>query len=45
MTDRGVEIWGCERVCEILKNALPAQEADWGTEYLAPILSKEYLYF
>ena len=39
LTDRGVEIRGCERVCQILKNALPAQEEDWGTEYLAPILS------
>lgn len=36
---KGVEIRGCERTREILADARPATDADWGTEYLAPILS------
>lgn len=36
---KGVEIRGCERTREILADARPASDADWGTEYLAPILS------
>jgi glutamate-5-semialdehyde dehydrogenase len=35
----GVELRGCEKTCEIVESAKPATEADWGTEYLAPILS------
>jgi glutamate-5-semialdehyde dehydrogenase len=35
----GVELRGCPRTCAILPEAVPATEADWGTEYLAPILS------
>ena len=36
---KGVEIRGCERTRQILADARPATDADWGTEYLAPILS------
>ena len=36
---RGVEVRGCQRTREILADARPATDADWGTEYLAPILS------
>ncbi len=37
--DQGVELRGCPRTREILPRALVASEADWDTEYLAPILS------
>jgi len=37
--DRGVELRGCPRTQAILPYALVATEADWDTEYLAPILS------
>jgi len=37
--DKGVELRGCPRTCDLLPYAIPATEADWGTEYLAPILS------
>ncbi|AHF02576.1 gamma-glutamyl phosphate reductase [Marichromatium purpuratum 984] len=37
--ERGVELRGCARTREQLPAALPASEADWDTEYLAPILS------
>jgi len=36
--ERGVELRGCERTRDLIQ-ALPATEADWSTEYLAPILS------
>jgi glutamate-5-semialdehyde dehydrogenase len=40
---KGVELRGCEATREILAEAglscVPATEADWATEYLAPILS------
>ncbi len=35
----GVELRGCARTCAILSDAKAATEADWSTEYLAPILS------
>ena len=35
----GVELRGCERTRRILPQARPATEADWDTEYLAPILA------
>ncbi len=39
-TDKGVELRGCEQTCSILgANCLAASEADWDTEYLAPVLS------
>lgn len=37
--EEGVELRGDERTCEIFGDAVPAQEADWGEEYLAPILA------
>jgi glutamate-5-semialdehyde dehydrogenase len=38
-TEAGVELRGCERTRAILRDAKPATEEDWHTEYLAPILS------
>lgn len=37
--DKGVELRGCERTCAVVGDCLAATEADWHTEYLAPILS------
>lgn len=37
--EKGVELRGCEKTCAILADASPAQEEDWSTEYLAPVLS------
>ncbi len=37
--EAGVEIRGCEKTCEILKDATPATEADWGEEYLDLIIA------
>lgn len=37
--EKGVELRGCPRTREILPECQPATEADWDTEYLAPILS------
>ena len=34
-----VDIRGCPATCAILPAARPASDDDWGTEYLAPILS------
>jgi glutamate-5-semialdehyde dehydrogenase len=39
LSEKGVELRGCPLTCEILSQAVPATEADWDTEYLAPILS------
>ena len=38
-TEKGVEIRGCSETQRWISNATPAQETDWATEYLAPILS------
>jgi len=35
----GVELRGCERSLAIVPTMNPATEADWSTEYLAPVLS------
>ncbi len=35
----GVELRGCERTQELIDDVVPAVEADWAAEYLAPILS------
>lgn len=35
----GVEMRGCERTRELVPEAVAASEEDWGTEYLAPIIS------
>ncbi|OPX55834.1 glutamate-5-semialdehyde dehydrogenase [Oceanospirillum multiglobuliferum] len=37
--EKGVELRGCEKTCQILPQAIAATETDWSTEYLAPILS------
>ncbi len=39
LDSRGVELRGCERCRELLPNLDAADEEDWRTEYLAPILS------
>ena len=39
LADKGVEVRGCERSLAQLDRAIPATDADWDTEYLAPILS------
>jgi len=39
LVEKGVELRGCERTCAMLADAVPASDADWDTEYLAPILS------
>ncbi len=36
---KGVELRGCADTCKIVPEAVPATEADWDTEYLAPILA------
>ncbi len=35
----GVEMRGCPRTLALVPDAVPATEADWDTEYLAPILA------
>ncbi|MDJ0865317.1 MAG: glutamate-5-semialdehyde dehydrogenase [Myxococcota bacterium] len=37
--EEGVEIRGCARTQEVFAEAKPADESDWGAEYLAPILA------
>lgn len=37
--NKGVELRGCNRTCEIISDIKAATEIDWETEYLAPILS------
>ena len=37
--EEGVEIRGCPVTCETFSEAVPANEADWGEEYLGPILA------
>jgi len=39
LQEKGVELRGCSKTCELIHDCLPATEADWDTEYLAPILS------
>ena len=39
LAGKGVELRGCERTRSIVAAAKPATDADWDTEYLAPILS------
>ncbi|WP_312270516.1 glutamate-5-semialdehyde dehydrogenase [Pseudomonas sp.] len=38
LREKGVELRGCERTRDII-DAVPAHNADWSTEYLAPVLS------
>ncbi|MDO9106657.1 MAG: glutamate-5-semialdehyde dehydrogenase [Methylovulum sp.] len=37
--EKGVELRGCLKTCSLLPECIRATEADWHTEYLAPILS------
>ena len=39
MREHSVELRGCPRTCELIPDAVPAQESDWSEEYLAPILA------
>lgn len=39
LQEAGVELRGCEMTQGLIKDVIPATEEDWGTEYLAPILS------
>ncbi len=39
LAEKGVEMRGCEQTCALLSQAVAATEADWSTEYLAPILA------
>lgn len=38
-TQAGVELRGCERTRQLVAGALEATEADWETEFLAPVLA------
>ncbi len=38
-TEKGVELRGCNKTCELISNCNAATDEDWDTEYLAPILS------
>lgn len=38
-TQKGVELRGCELSCKLQDKIKPADESDWYTEYLAPILA------
>ncbi len=39
LQDMQVELRGCERTCALISGVTPAEELDWETEYLAPILA------
>lgn len=39
LIEKGVELRGCERTQALISQAIPATEADWETEFLAPILA------
>lgn len=39
LREHSVEIRGCPKTCEIIKDALPATEEDWYTEYLDLIIA------
>jgi glutamate-5-semialdehyde dehydrogenase len=41
--DKGVELRGCKKTITLLPTVKPATEADWSTEYLAPILAIKVL--
>ncbi len=37
--EKQVQLRGCEKTCALLPDSVPATEADWAEEYLAPILA------
>jgi len=39
LLEKGVELRGCEQTRALIPEAIAATDADWDTEYLAPILS------
>ncbi|VFR25936.1 Gamma-glutamyl phosphate reductase [plant metagenome] len=39
LTDHGVTLRGCERTRLLLRQAEPATDEDWGSEYLGPVLA------
>lgn len=39
LREKGVELRGCPRTCEIIPDCIPATEDDWRTEYLDLILA------
>jgi len=39
LQEKKVELRGCPETCRLLKDCIPAEDPDWDTEYLAPILS------
>ncbi|MCG7909840.1 MAG: glutamate-5-semialdehyde dehydrogenase [Candidatus Thiodiazotropha taylori] len=39
MHEKGVELRGCARSCELIEGCIRATDEDWDSEYLAPILS------
>ena len=39
LTGKGVEIRGCAETCALVKEAIPASDEDYYTEFLAPIIS------
>ncbi|HEX5471031.1 MAG TPA: glutamate-5-semialdehyde dehydrogenase [Lacipirellulaceae bacterium] len=39
LEDRGVEIRGDERTCELISQARPATDADYAAEFLGPVIS------
>ncbi len=39
LAEHGIEVRGDQRTCELVEAAVPAEEADYGREYLAPIIS------
>ncbi len=39
LTEKGVELRGCERTQALIPGVIPATDDDWATEYAAPILA------
>ncbi|MCG8036883.1 MAG: glutamate-5-semialdehyde dehydrogenase [Candidatus Thiodiazotropha taylori] len=39
LDEKGVELRGCARSCELIEGCISATDEDWDSEYLAPILS------
>lgn len=37
--EKGVEMRGCAKACALVRDIAPARDADWESEYLAPIIS------